>query len=72
MKIIKGGKLITELPDEPKDFDCMSKRGTISIAVLGVGDVKLGSYTQERASEVMDALHDAYFANQAEFILPEE
>lgn len=72
MKIIKGGKLIAELPDEPKDFDCTNKRGTISIAVLGVGDVKLASYTPERASEVMDALHDAYFANQAEFILSEE
>ena len=72
MKIIKSGEVVAELRDEPKDFEGGSKGGTVWI-VVGDDDVKLARYaTTERAQEICREIHDAYFAGEEEFILPEE
>lgn len=72
MKIIKSGEVIAQLRDEPKDFEGGSKGGTVWI-VVGDDDVKLARYaTNERAQEICRKIHDAYFAGEEEFILPEE
>lgn len=72
MKIIKSGEVIAQLRDEPKDFEGGSKNGTLWI-VVGDSDVTLAKYaTTERAQEICREIHDAYFAGDEKFILPEE
>ena len=72
MKILKAGKVMAELPDNPKNFDSGCKGGKVWLAV-GDNEVVLGYYgTYERASKVVDALHDAYFSGADEFDLPKE
>ena len=72
MRILKAGEVIAELRDEPKDYESCCKQGALSL-VVGDSDVKLTTYaTQERACEVNQALHDAYFNGAKEFYLPEE
>ena len=72
MKIIKSGEVIGELRDKPKDFEGGCKRNVVW-AVVGDVELKLATYSNfERALEVSRALHDAYFNNQPEFILPKE
>lgn len=66
MKIIKDGEVIAELPDKPKDFEGAIKSGVVSI-VVGENEVKMSKF--DNAHEVLDSLHGAYFANQAEFVL---
>ncbi len=68
MKILKSGKVIAELPDEPKNFDGGCKGGKVWL-VVGDDEVVLGHYA-ERASEVVNALHDAYFSGADTFDLP--
>lgn len=70
MKILKGGKVIAELPDELKNFDGGCKGGKVWL-VVGDNEVVLGHYGK-RASEVVSALHDAYFSGADEFELPKE
>ena len=72
MKIIKDGKLICELPDNPKNFDGGCKGGKVWLMV-GDNEVVLAHYENyERASKVVSALHDAYFSGADEFDLVKE
>ena len=72
MKIFKGGEVVAELRDEPKDFEGGCKGGVVWL-VVGDDDVKLARYaTHERAQEVSRAISKAYFAGEIEFVLPEE
>ena len=72
MKIIKSGEVVAQMRDTPKDFEGGCKGGTVSV-VVGESEVKLARYeSPERAGEVLNALHDAYFAGNDEFIVPEE
>lgn len=72
MKIIKAGEVIAQLRDTPKDFEGGCKGGTVSV-VVGDSEVSLARYeSPERAGEVLNALHDAYFAGNDEFVVPEE
>ena len=68
MKILKAGKVIAELPDNPKNFDGGCKGGKVWL-VVGDNEVVLGYYA-ERASKVVSALHDAYFSGADTFDLP--
>lgn len=45
----------------------------MKIIKSGESEVKLARYeSPERAGEVLNALHDAYFAGNDEFIVPKE
>ncbi|MBQ6298683.1 MAG: hypothetical protein IJK81_13545 [Selenomonadaceae bacterium] len=69
MKIIKSGKVICELPEEPKNFDGGCKGVKVWMTV-GDDEIVLSHYeSHERASEVIRALHDAYFSGADEFDL---
>lgn len=72
MKIIKAGEVIAELRDKPKDFDGTSKGGTVWV-VASDAEVKLAHYADvKRAHKVLHAIHEAYFAGEEKFIMPEE
>ena len=64
MKIIKSGKVICELPEEPKNFDGGCKGVKVWMTV-GDDEIVLSHYE----SEVIRALHDAYFSGADEFDL---
>ena len=71
MKIIRGGSVIAELRDAPKDFNCTNKAGVISVATPA-GAVVIGSYDTARASEIVRSLYMAYFRGDSEFVMPAE
>lgn len=71
MKIIKGGKLLEELPSEPKNFESVTKGGKVYV-VIGVDERFLAAYvSKEKASEVMQSMCKAYLAGDEEFIMEE-
>lgn len=70
MKIIKGGAVIAELATRPKNLDCGSRGGIVSI-VIDQKDVALAKYaSREEASRVQQELCAAYLADADEFHLP--
>lgn len=72
MKIFKDGELVSTLPAKPKNLDCGSKNGVVSVIVTNV-EIVLAKYkSQERGCEVMRALSKAYLADADEFNLPKE
>ena len=73
MKIYKDGELIADMPAKPKNLDCGSKCGIVSVVVANAVEIVLAKYqSQERGCEVMRALSDAYLADAKEYYLPKE
>lgn len=72
MKIIKDGELIAEMPAKPKNLDCGSKNGVVSVIVANAEIVLAKYQSQERGCEVMKAICTAYLADEDEFNLPKE
>ena len=68
MKIIKGGRLIAELPSKPKNFDGGIVKGWLLINI-GDREVKLAHYGAG-ASDILRQLRRAYLSDEDEFILP--
>lgn len=72
MKIFDAkGNELCDLPDKPKDFDCGHKAGTIDI-ICGDETVKLGRYSPDTASRIVDDLCKAYVGGQLSFTMPKE
>ena len=72
MKIYKDGELIADMPAKPKNLDCGSKGGVVSVTVANAEIVLAKYQSQERGCEVMKAICDAYLADEDEFNLPKE
>ena len=72
MKIFKNGELIADMPAKPKNLDCGSKGGIVSVVVANA-EIVLAKYaSQERGCEVMKAICKAYLADAEEYHLPKE
>ncbi len=72
MKIFKDGKLIVDMPAKPKNLDCGSKGGVVSVVVANA-EIVLATYaSQEHGCEVMKAICKAYLADAEEYHLPKE
>lgn len=72
MKIYKDGELIADMPAKPKNLDCGSKGGVVSVVVANAEIVLAKYQSQERGCEVMRAICKAYLADEDEFNLPKE
>lgn len=72
MKIFKDGELIADMPAKPKNLDCGSKGGIVSVEVANAVVVLVKYASQERGCEVMRALSAAYLADAEEYHLPKE
>ena len=72
MKIYKSGELIADMPAKPKNLDCGSKGGIVSVVVANAEIVLAKYQSQERGCEVMKELSNAYLADAEEYHLPKE
>lgn len=72
MKIYKEGELIADLPAKPKNLDCGTKCGEVSVTVANAEIVLAKYQSQERSVEVLAAICKAYLADEDEFNLPKE
>lgn len=72
MKILKDGKPVAELPDQPKNFDGGCKDGQITLAI-GDNEVKLARYeSNDTAGAIVNAMCKSYLSGAQTFTLPEQ